>query len=363
LQSTEPEVFSAQCLQGKESVTVDLKAPEGMEVLRRLVARADAFVYSLRQDPRDLGVDDATLRAINPGLVYVERPGYGTSGPYAGRPMYAHTADAVAGMYMRDAEYWLRPEMCTGRSVIELKAIQVERMVSDRMYADGHGANAVFSMLTMGLLAKQRFGIGQRVDSSMLHAALFGVSDEFVDYDGVPSFPRSDPEQLGLHALYRLYRAADGWIFLAAPTDDARARLFAVLGRAELADLADDDELADELARVFVDRPALEWEHELSAHGIGCAATSSVQLQGFTSLDPGLRESGLTYEVEHPTLGPLVRSAPAAKFSATNALVAPGTVHGQNTAAVLRELGYDDASIHDLVARGIAYCATVEPAS
>jgi crotonobetainyl-CoA:carnitine CoA-transferase CaiB-like acyl-CoA transferase len=213
-------------------------------------------------------------------------------------------------------------------------------------------------MLTMGLLARARSGGGQRIDSSMLHAALFGLSDEFVEYDDVPEFPRSDPEQYGLHALYRLYPAADGWIFLAAPTAGVRERLFAVLGRDDLARPAtDDDALVDELARIFVTRPALEWERELSAHGIGCAATSTMQLQGFTSLDPGLRASGLTYEVEHPTLGPLVRGAPAAKFSATAAPVRPGTVHGQNTEAVLRELGYDQAFIDDLVARGVAFRA------
>jgi crotonobetainyl-CoA:carnitine CoA-transferase CaiB-like acyl-CoA transferase len=230
-------------------------------------------------------------------------------------------------------------------------------MVSDRMYADGHGANAVFSMLTMGLLARARFGAGQRVDSSMLHAAVFGLADEFVEYDDAPEFARSDPEQLGLDALYRVYRASEGWIFLAAPTVGTRARLFASLGRDDLARETDDDALADELGRVFATRSALDWERELSANGIGCAATSDLQLQGFTSLDSGLRASGLTHEVEHPILGSLVRCGPAARFAATPAPLAAGTVHGQNTEAVLRELGYDDAHIDDLVTRGIAYRA------
>jgi crotonobetainyl-CoA:carnitine CoA-transferase CaiB-like acyl-CoA transferase len=192
----------------------------------------------------------------------------------------------------------------------------------------------------------------------MLHAAVFGLADEFVEYDDAPEFARSDPEQLGLHALYRVYRASEGWVFLAAPTADTRARLFSVLGRDDLAHGAtDDDALADELSRVFATRPALDWERELSAYGIGCAATSGLQLQGFTSLDPGLRASGLTYEVEHPTLGSLVRCGPAARFADTAAPVVAGTVHGQNTEAVLRELGYGDAYIDDLVARGIAYRA------
>jgi crotonobetainyl-CoA:carnitine CoA-transferase CaiB-like acyl-CoA transferase len=364
LQGPEPEVFSAQCLQGKESVALDLEVPEAREVLLRLVARADAFVYSLRPSPVELGLADADLRPLNPGLVYVERPGYGTSGPYAGRPMYAHTADAVSGMYMRDGEYWLTPQRCHGAAVFELKAIQVERMVTDRMYADGHGANAVFSIVLMALLAKRRWGLGQHVSSSMLHAALLGVADEFVDYAGVPAFPRSDPEQLGLGARYRLYRAADGWVFLAAPTPRSWAACCTVLGRPDLRDdpRADaepgseaDDALAVELGHALVARPAPEWERVLSDAGVGCAAVGRWPLQGFTSLDEGLRASGLTVEVEQPTLGPLVRPAAAARCSLTPPPVAPGTVHGQDTEAVLRELGYDDAAIGDLVARGVVF--------
>jgi crotonobetainyl-CoA:carnitine CoA-transferase CaiB-like acyl-CoA transferase len=156
-------------------------------------------------------------------------------------------------------------------------------------------------------------------------------------------------------------------VFLAALTQHDWEVLVVALGRDELAaderfatDAArreHDDALIDELASVLATRDALHWEYALSALGIGCAATASTPLQGFTSLDLGLRASGLTVAVEHPTLGTLVRSGPPATFSATPAVVAPGTIHGQNTVAVLHELGYDDATIDDLVARGIAYRA------
>jgi crotonobetainyl-CoA:carnitine CoA-transferase CaiB-like acyl-CoA transferase len=364
LEGPEPEVFSAQCLQGKESVAVDLATPEGKEILVRLAARADAFVYSLRPPPAELGFAYGDLRPHNPDLIYFERPGYGTSGPYAGRPMYAHTADAVSGMYMRDGEYWLTPERVHGAPVFELKAIQVERMVTDRMYADGHGANAVFSTLLMALLAKKRFGVGQHVSSSMLHAALLGVADEFVDGADLGRFPRSDPEQFGLGARYRLYRAADGWVFLAAPTDRSWAACCAVLGRDDLradpragaaAGSAEDESLAVELGRELAAGSAADWEQRLSAAGVGCAAVGEWPLQGFTSLDEGLRASGLTVAVEQPTLGPLVRPAAAARFSATPPRVRPGSVHGQDTEAVLRELGYAAAAIGDLLARGVVF--------
>jgi crotonobetainyl-CoA:carnitine CoA-transferase CaiB-like acyl-CoA transferase len=365
LTTSEPEVSSSQCLQGKESVAVDIKTKDGLDVLHRLVRKADAFVYSLRQNPADLGISYNQLKAVNPDLVYIHRPGYGTDGPYAGRPMYAHIADAAAGMYPRNCGYWLAPERCEGAGALELKAIQVPRMATDRMYADGHGANGVFCMTAMGLLAKRRFGFGQYVEGSMLTGALYGLSDEFVDYVDAPPVRRPDADQMGLDALYRLYRASDGWVFIAAPTQGSWLALTEAIGRPDLAQdprlttptrrLDADLFLVGEIAKQISAKRAVVWEKELNAVGVGCAAASNLQYQGFTSLDPRLRESGLTHEVEHPTLGPIVQTGPAARFSGTPAKIETGSVYGQNTESVLRELGYKAAEIEDFIARRVAF--------
>jgi crotonobetainyl-CoA:carnitine CoA-transferase CaiB-like acyl-CoA transferase len=365
LATSEPEVSSSQCLQGKESVAIDIKTKDGLDLLYRLVRRADAFVYSLRQDPADLGISYDELKGVNPDIVYIHRPGYGSGGPYAGRPMYAHIADAAAGMYPRNCGYWLAPERCEGAGSLELKAIQVPRMATDRMYADGHGANGVFCMTIMALLAKKRFGFGQYVEGSMLTGALYGLSDEFVDYVDAPDFRRPDADQMGLDALYRLYRAADAWVFVAAPTQESWLALTKAIGRADLAEdrrlttytgrMDADGFLVAEIAKEISTKSAAVWETELNAVGVGCAVASSLQYQGFTSLDQGLRDSGLTHLVEHPTLGPVVRTGPAAKFSVSPAKIEAGSVYGQNTESVLRELGYKETEIQDLLARRVAF--------
>ena len=365
LQTTEPEVLASQCTNGKESVAIDLRSEEGRDVLYRLVRLADAFIYSLRPDPAEMAVSYAQLRAINPDIVYVERPGYGTSGPYSGRPMYAHTADALAGMYMSNCGYWLAPERCQGAGIPELKAIQVPRTTSDRMFGDGHGANAVLLMTVMALLAKKRFGIGQYVSTSMMNAVLYAFADDFVEYQGQPDTERFDPEQIGPSALYRLYQAVDDWVFIAAPTQKSWEALARSIERPDL--LGDrrlatpdgrrqaDEFLVAEIARAIEIKEAAFWEKELNRRGVGCAVANKLQLQGYTSLDIGLRESGLTFPVEHPTLGTLIRIGAPASFSLTPPVIQAGTVYGQSTVPVLEELGYDHSQIEDLLSRRVVF--------
>jgi crotonobetainyl-CoA:carnitine CoA-transferase CaiB-like acyl-CoA transferase len=239
------------------------------------------------------------------------------------------------------------------------------------MYADGHGANGVFCMTTMALLAKKRFGFGQYIEGSMLTGALYGLSDEFVDYVDVPEFRRPDADQMGLDALYRLYKAADAWVFVAAPTQESWLALVKAIGRADLAResrlstcagrLDADEFLVAEIGKEISRKSGAAWEKELNGVGVGCAVACRLQYQGFTSLDQGLLESGLTHVVDHPTLGSLVRAGPPATFSLTPAKIEAGSVYGQNTESVLGELGYKEAEIADLFARRVAFQGVREP--
>lgn len=367
LQGGEPEVASSTCVAGKESVALDLRSDEGREIFTRLVGKADAFVYSLRTDPDSIGMGYDDLRAIKPDLIYVNRPGYGSTGPYAGRPMYASTADALAGMFKRKYAYWLEPERCEPAGVLELKLIQVARINSGiLMFGDGHGANAIFAMTMMALLAKARFGVGQYVESSMINAAIYPLADEFLEgAEGLES-PRvdDDGELFGSSALYRLYKAADRWVFVAAPTDKAWARLAEAMARKDLLEdprlssaegrRAADAYLVAEIGRAIETKSAAAWEDELNSVGVGCAIADGPPVQEFTSTDAGLRESGLTFPVEHPTLGTIIRAGAAASFSATPGVIKAGTVYGQNTESILSELGYSDEEIDDFVTRGVA---------
>ena len=87
-----------KCVQGTQSITLDLKTTEGLAIVHRLVERADALVHNYRPGvPERLGIDDATLRALNPGLIYLYAASYGSTGPMAARPAFHVTAGAVCG--------------------------------------------------------------------------------------------------------------------------------------------------------------------------------------------------------------------------------------------------------------------------
>ena len=112
-----PEAGAVKVLEGKESIAVDLKTPEGRAIAHRLLERADVFAFGFRpQVAHGLGLDYETVRRINPRLVYLHASGYGVDGPYSDRPLYAGPAAASSGAYYRQAGYWLNPDLAAGAS-------------------------------------------------------------------------------------------------------------------------------------------------------------------------------------------------------------------------------------------------------
>ena len=143
------------------------------------------------------------------------------------------------------------------------------------------------------------------------------------------------------------------WRRLVAALDDPALRddQFATAeSRAEL-----DVELSDTLASIFSGKDAESWEKELGAAGIGCVTVADVSAPEFTSFDPGLRASELTFEVEHPYHGRLVRHGLPVKLSATPGRVAPGCMIGQHTRSLLKENGFTDDEIAGLIADRVVF--------
>jgi crotonobetainyl-CoA:carnitine CoA-transferase CaiB-like acyl-CoA transferase len=194
-------------------------------------------------------------------------------------------------------------------------------------------------------------------------------ADDFVRYVGKPSLAVADEENHGLHALYRLYRAGEGWVFLAAPRQREWVALTEVLGRGELsaderfateaARLEHDDELVGALAEVFATDAAAAWEERLTNAGVACVEAYGASHSEFTCTDPVLRETGLVVEVDHPLFGPVLRAAPPVALSETPGRVAPGCLVGQHTESILAELGYSPARLEQLIANGTVFaCRT-----
>jgi crotonobetainyl-CoA:carnitine CoA-transferase CaiB-like acyl-CoA transferase len=355
----------AKVMEGKESLAVDLSSRRGQQVAHDLLRQADVFVVSFRPGVAErlhLGYEE--LHRINPNLVYVHACGYGAESPWAARPMYAVTATALAGSWHRHAGYWLRPEMTDGLDVAELRAILAPRL-SSRAEGDSNGSLVFLTTILLGLTARARHGGGQLATSSLATANLYSLADDFTRFEGKVPLVQADPEFYGHHALYRLYPARTGWVFLAAPTGTEWRALIDILGRPELAAdprfadraarAAHDDELAAVVADVLRSRSAAEWERTLSAADVGCAEVFEGTVSEFTATERRLLESGLTFEVDDPTFGRVIRHGVPATFSATPGRVAPSCLAGQDTDRILAGLGYSPEQITDLRADRVVF--------
>ena len=160
-----------------------------------------------------------------------------------------------------------------------------------------------------------------------------------------------------------MYDAAEGYVFLAAPTQKEWERVVATPAFAALADdprfvdpvtRADHDhELVEAVAAVFATRAADEWERELLAADVGCVAVTTDSIESILQDTPLGRESGFIADIVHPTFDEMPRIAPLVRFSRSATQAKAGVLAGQQTDALLAELGRDKATIADLHDRGI----------
>jgi crotonobetainyl-CoA:carnitine CoA-transferase CaiB-like acyl-CoA transferase len=344
-----------RAMQGKESIALNLKDPRGQEILHRLVAKADAFVHSYRGDvPKKLGVDEETLRNINPRLVYHYGASYGSAGPYRRQPAIDPIIAAFTGTTAHQTGEGNPPLRENG---------------ADPVAAAGHAAAMV-----LGLFAKHRSGEGQYVESAMILSNLYLNYSEALAYEGKPSRPPVDQAQLGTAAAYRLYETAPvgadysppayensdpHWVVLAADEDDEFARFCKAAG---LDDIAADTRFATKEARaenrseleallepVFKTRTAQEWETSLLAAGVGCVRADVMSHFAYLYRDPQAQANDMMVRAEHRAFGgPYWRYAPEVQFSGTPSRGGPYCELGEHTWAILEELGYDGAQIEKL---------------
>jgi crotonobetainyl-CoA:carnitine CoA-transferase CaiB-like acyl-CoA transferase len=198
--------------------------------------------------------------------------------------------------------------------------------------------------------------------TTMLSSAAHALSEDMITYAGKPTLAHSDPDFLGTGPLYRLYETADGWVFLAAPTEREWTTLVAALdGKAALGDdrfatapkrAQHAAELAEVLADMYRTQTASVWERELISAGIGCAEVAPGPPERNYLGDLG-RSNGYVSDVEHPVFGTHPRMAPMVRFSRSATTSKPGCLLGQHTESVLKELGFTDQRIASLRDAGV----------
>jgi crotonobetainyl-CoA:carnitine CoA-transferase CaiB-like acyl-CoA transferase len=361
-----PEAGAAKATQGKESVAVDLTTPEGLEIVHKLAARVDAVLEGFRDGVAERRhVDARTLLGINPRLVYLSARGYGVGGPCGDRPAFAPTFGAAGGIAAANLGGAVPAD--PSLSLDDVREVSnLLRGASSSRYAqaDGFAALGVATSLLLGLLARQRGAGGQQLFSSMLNTTAHALADHVVDFPGNPGGTVPGPQMRGPNALYRIYDAADGWVFLAAPQPREWDRLAEALAPyvdlradARFAQEADrrtnDAALVDVLARVFSKRGPDDWQQDLTAADVACVAVTTGLNEPILLSDDFGRASGYIADVHHPVFDAHPRLAPVVRFSRSATQAQPGTLCGSATETVLRELGYSEDQIVDLRARKV----------
>jgi len=358
-----PEAGGAKVMQGKESLAINITTPDGLAVIHELVKSVDVVLQCFRGDAAiRTGVGEEQLKAINPDLVYLNAPGYGTTGPYAGRPAYAPSIDAAAGLSDTDGGGAAKQPADWDdirRGAATLHAAGAVNCAQ----ADGIAALAVGTGLLLGMYAKRRGLEVNDMTTTMLGSAQQAMMVLNTQYEGRPELPVVDPEFYGLHALYRLYRSADGWVFLAAPYEHEWRELQQALS--PYVDLASDARFATAesrrthdaalvqvLADVFVQRPKAEWERELCAQDVGCVAASEDTME-WRMQDEEFFEAGYSVETTSPVFDEHRRLAPITRFSRSRTKADGGCTLGQHTTKILREIGYDETTIEKLRADSV----------
>jgi crotonobetainyl-CoA:carnitine CoA-transferase CaiB-like acyl-CoA transferase len=331
----------------KRSVALDLKHPDGVRALKRLLETADVLMYNVRpQAMARLGLGHEAVNAINPRLVYAGLFGFGQDGPYAARPAYDDLIQGAA----------------TLPHLIARAAGGIPRYVPSAMADRIVGQTAVGAILA-SIVARERTGRGDRVDIPM-----FETMVAFVLGDHMGGLTYEPPLDGGGYARQlsperRPYRTRDGYICALVYNDKQWEGFLKGIGReslvkedARFANFANRSRNIDHvygwLSTIFEQRSTDEWMKLLEVADVPFMPMHDLQS---VLTDPHLQATGFFQTIEHPTEGSIrtMRMAPQwQQNTADEQRAAPRL--GQHTVEVLREAGFSGEEIEQLLAAGAA---------
>lgn len=328
----------------KRSLALDLKEVAGKTIFRKLAARADIVVENLRPGTmRELGLDYERLAAINPGLIYVAASGWGQDGPYAPLSGLDIMAQAMSGLMSITGEPG-GPPVKVGVPMCDLACAL-------------YGALAAVTALHV----RASTGRGQLIDVSLFEAGVSFAIWESGKYLGSGEIPGPSGSAHQATAPYQALRSADGYFAAGAVTPKTWIAFCRVLG---LQSLVDDPRFAQAHLRrtnlaellplieaVTVTKASTAWVDALQAVGVPCA-----MLQDYAQVfhDPHLLARNYFADVPHATLGPVRVLGSPMRFSETPVhMHRAGPMLGEDTAAVLGEIGLSSDEIAGLSERGI----------
>ncbi|HXC14853.1 MAG TPA: CoA transferase [Stellaceae bacterium] len=328
----------------KRSMTVNLKSKEGLEIFFKLAGRADVIVENYKSDVKHrLGVDYETVKKINPRIVYGSISGFGQDGPYAGRPGVDQIAQGMGGLMSVTGHPGQGP-------------VRVGIAINDT------SAGLLLSYgIVLALLARERTGEGQWVQTSLLEAQIYMLDFQAARYLMKGEVAGQEGNFHPTSPGTGMFQTADGYINIAASGDNLWRRFCEAAGAR---DLLDDPDFKTVVARarnrsalivhlneIMRRHPNAYWVELLNKVGVPCGPINTIDQ---TFADPQVQHLGIAKPVSHPKLGPQKVVGQPIHMSAypQPGELRPTPDQGQHTDAVLRDLGYDDDAIAGLRERG-----------
>ena len=316
---------------GKRSITLDLRVAEAIDIVRRLVPSCDVVVENFRPGVMEaMGLGYESLRLLRPDIILASASAWGRNGPWAERPGYDHVAQALSGvMYEQGEGPGGTPQALIGG------------------FADQIGAMLLAFGVSTALVAREREGIGQHIDGSLIGGMVAMQSKQIME------FLRTG-KQTGFErrraATYTNYECGDGrHIAIAAQDQKYWERLCEALDEGWLRDderfaspfprARNKDALVGELDRIFRKRPMAEWLEPLAAAGVPHAPV--LDYAGMSE-HPQYWANEYLVEIETPHLGRLRVPGAPVRMSATPPRVdSAGPILGADTEDILLAAGYD----------------------
>jgi len=328
----------------KRGIALNLKAPQGREILLRLVRGADVLTENYRRGTLEkLGLGYEVLAEVNPGLIYCAVSGYGRDGPLFDKGGFDLIAQGFAGLMAVTGETG-RPPVKNANPVADINAGLLAAVGVAAAYAH-----------------KLQTGRGQIVDTSLLEAALQQTYWHAAIHFATGESPGPSGSAHLLTAPYQAFRASDGWINIGGANQANWERIADVLGHSEW---RDDPRFATNSARmanlaalttlmdaVLATRTRDDWIARFDAAGVPVGPVNSI---GEALAHPQTLARGMVVELVHPQAGATKALGCPIHFSGTpTAITRPAPVLGEHTREVLREHGYADGDIDAFVAAGV----------
>lgn len=331
--------YFAYLNRNKKSLSLDLKAPESVEIIKELAKWADVVVENFSPGVVDkLGVGYEDLKAVNPKIIYGSISGFGQTGPYRKKPAYDVVCQAMGGFMAITGDKDGKPYKL-GTSIVDASA----------------GIHMAYAIMA-ALYYKEKTGVGQFIDVGMMDTAFSSLENFIVTKTLTGTAPTRDGNANLGSAPFNSFKSKDGYVTIACANNALFKKLAVAIGREDLLEIpeysenhfrkANEKKLNAEVEKWTIERNTSEIVEILDAASVPVGPILGVDE---LVVDPHIKAREMLVDIEHPLLGKVKYPGNPLKFSVTSDLnFERSPLLGEHNDYVLKDiLGMDDEKVKE----------------